>query len=292
MLSTLSPEMSTLDTLETILTTTIRSAGRGGGKTMLVGGQGLVGDSIDFISYDPTDNSLVVNNGKQTPSAFWAKPTGSGGEKHEDQFFYRQSDVRLKRGEKAQFTLSQADLTYTDEYSLGIEGTAGPSGLTSPMETQVAFHHIVFKNETGQPLTAATASFFSDGQLIGQSDIEYTPIGGNLEYSVGSAPEIRTKVAEEELNRKRGARQKDKLVYDQLTTKGTISIENTSTKKVKIRVAKSVTGEVTGASDKPIKFKPVSDALNDTTYLNWTIEIDPGKTFKITYEYRAYVPGT
>lgn len=32
----------------------------GGGNAQLVGGQGLVGDSIDFISYDPTDNSLVV----------------------------------------------------------------------------------------------------------------------------------------------------------------------------------------------------------------------------------------
>ena len=32
----------------------------GGGNTQLVGGQGLVGESIDFISYDPTDNSLVV----------------------------------------------------------------------------------------------------------------------------------------------------------------------------------------------------------------------------------------
>jgi len=43
--------------------------GAGGGRggqggqnqnTTLVAGQGLVGDSIDFISYDPTDNSLVV----------------------------------------------------------------------------------------------------------------------------------------------------------------------------------------------------------------------------------------
>jgi len=35
--------------------------GAGGtGNTQLVGGQGLVGESIDFVSYDPTDNSLVV----------------------------------------------------------------------------------------------------------------------------------------------------------------------------------------------------------------------------------------
>lgn len=35
--------------------------GQGGGaNAQLVGGQGLVGQSIDFISYDPTDNSFVV----------------------------------------------------------------------------------------------------------------------------------------------------------------------------------------------------------------------------------------
>ncbi len=32
----------------------------GGGNVNLTAGQGLVGDSIDYISYDPTDNSLVV----------------------------------------------------------------------------------------------------------------------------------------------------------------------------------------------------------------------------------------
>ncbi len=36
------------------------AGGAGGGGTQLRGGQGLVGDSIDFISFDPTDNSLVV----------------------------------------------------------------------------------------------------------------------------------------------------------------------------------------------------------------------------------------
>jgi len=34
--------------------------GQGGGNANLTGGQGLVPEGIDFISYDPTDNSLVV----------------------------------------------------------------------------------------------------------------------------------------------------------------------------------------------------------------------------------------
>jgi general secretion pathway protein D len=38
-----------------------QGGGQGGqGNAQLTGGQGLVPDSIDFISYDPTDNSLVV----------------------------------------------------------------------------------------------------------------------------------------------------------------------------------------------------------------------------------------
>jgi general secretion pathway protein D len=36
------------------------AGGAGGQATPLVGGQGLVGESIDFVSYDPTDNSLLV----------------------------------------------------------------------------------------------------------------------------------------------------------------------------------------------------------------------------------------
>lgn len=38
----------------------IGGGGGQGGNVQLTGGTGLVGDSIDFISYDPTDNSLVV----------------------------------------------------------------------------------------------------------------------------------------------------------------------------------------------------------------------------------------
>jgi len=37
-----------------------QGGGQGGGTARLTGGQGLVGESIDFISFDPTDNSLVV----------------------------------------------------------------------------------------------------------------------------------------------------------------------------------------------------------------------------------------
>jgi general secretion pathway protein D len=39
--------------------------GLGGGQGSLQGGQGLVGNSIDFISYDPTDNSIVVRGNEE-----------------------------------------------------------------------------------------------------------------------------------------------------------------------------------------------------------------------------------
>ena len=39
--------------------------GQGGGGTQLRGGQGLVPDTIEFISYDPTDNSLIVRGSSE-----------------------------------------------------------------------------------------------------------------------------------------------------------------------------------------------------------------------------------
>lgn len=39
--------------------------GQGGGGTTLQGGTGLVPNSIDFISYDPTDNSIVVRGNEE-----------------------------------------------------------------------------------------------------------------------------------------------------------------------------------------------------------------------------------
>lgn len=39
--------------------------GQGGGSTNLQGGTGLVPNSIDFISYDPTDNSIVVRGSEE-----------------------------------------------------------------------------------------------------------------------------------------------------------------------------------------------------------------------------------
>ncbi len=44
--------------------------GGGGGGTQLQGGSGLVPDSIDFISYDPTDNSFIVRGNDEDIAEF------------------------------------------------------------------------------------------------------------------------------------------------------------------------------------------------------------------------------
>jgi len=287
MLSTLSPSVSSLGSMELLLAGEVRNDG-----VRLIGGQGLVGDSIDFVSYDPTDNSLVVS-GKQAPSAVWAKATGLAGEKHEDQFFYRQPEVRLKRGDRGQFVLSQRELPYTNLYTLDIAGANVSNGVNLPADNQQAYHHIAFKNETGEPLTDAIASFMSGGQLIGQSEVAYTPVGGDLEYTVGAAPEVRATAKEDEVNRKRGARTKDKQALDQLTMRGEISIRNLSSKKIKVRVSRSVSGEITRSSNNAEKFRlPYSNSPNASSFLKWTLDVDPGKTLNVDYEYRAFVSET
>jgi len=285
MLSTQSPSVGSLGVPESLFQSVVRSQG-----ATLVGGQGLVGESIDFISYDPTDNSLVVRGNQDDVNR---TVTGRRGEKHEDQFFYNQPDVRLKRGERAHFLLSQKDVSYEDIYDLRVADAVSSAGLHVPLENQEPYHHIKFKNETGEPLTDATVSFISGGQLIGQSNVQYTPVGRDVEYSVGPAPELKATTTEDEVSHKRGARTKEKLSFDELTMKGEISIQNLSNKKIKIQISKSIGGDLNRASNGAKKIRlPESNNPNATTILKWTLDIDPGKTQKVDYEYHALVPGT
>jgi len=282
LLSALPPSMTSEGVLESLL-----SEGRN--IPRMVGGQGLVGESIDFISYDPTDNSLVFK-GNESSQAKWAQATGSAGVKREDQFFYRQPDVRLKRGERAQFILSQKEAPYEDLYSLDIVGNSSSNGLLLALPNQIARHSVRFTNRTGQPLTAGVVALISDGQLVGQSSIDYTPVGGDVVYSLGAAPEIQATANDEETTRIHASRTRDRMVYDLVSIRGTLSLQNLSTKRVKIQVSRTFSGDLIDATGNPSTQKRADgSSQNPTTHLEWVLNIDPGKKVQVGYQYRAYV---
>ena len=285
LLSAMSPNFST-SSFETLM------SGNALLTATLVGGQGLVGESIDFISYDPTDSSLVLTgnqNGANQKS--WAAPTGIGGFKREDQFLFRQPDVRLKKGERGQFVLTQKEMPYSDIYNLDVVGSHDGNGLIQSVPHQQVFHHIKFANQTGQPITSAPVSFIVDGQFLGQSLTRYLAPGEDGELSIGTAPEITAEASDEEISRVHQARIKVNQVYDLVTMKGSISLKNLSTKKVKIKVSKTVIGEMLNGSDNPeVQKTPVIGSMNVSSHATWQLELEPGKKVNLTFEYRAYIP--
>ena len=102
-------------------------------------GQGLVPDTIDHISYDPTDNSLVLRGVD-------GQAVNAAGEQLEDLFFYDLEKVSLKRGSRSYQYLYQFETPYKRTYSW--DGQKGSS----------IFNKIKFKNQTGKPISTAAAS--------------------------------------------------------------------------------------------------------------------------------------
>jgi len=282
LLSALSPDIRGLGSPESLFN------GNSNDRVKLIGGQGLVGDSIDFISYDPTDNSMVVKGNEDIePQKHFAQPTGQGGMKREDQFFYRLPDVRLKSNERGQFVLDMTELPYKDFYTLDIGSLYGAANqMALPV-----MHFVKFANQTAQPLTGAVVSLMSEGQLIGQSAIPYTPIGSEVNFTLGVAPDVNASDLEEELNRTKAVKKREKKLYDLMTLRGTLKVKNQSAKKIKIRVSKALAGEwISGSNEPTVRQFGNADVLNPHTNIVWNIEIEPGKAKSLSYEYRTYEP--
>ena len=282
-MATLPPGFSNPGILEALVT------GSPNATSSLAGGHGLVGDSIDFISYDPTDNSLVTT-GERAPVKSWAQATGVEGIKREDQYFYRQPDVRLKPGERAQFVLYEKEVPFSEQYTLSTYAPSGSGGFYLSAFHQPVIHSIKFKNQTGQPLTAAPIATIIDGELVGRGGIAYTGLGQEAEYLLGVAPDVDGNNWEEETARIHNAKTKDKETFDLVTVKGIETVENRSAKKISLALSRAFTGELLNTSIKPlVRQIPTTSGPNSYLDADWSLSIDAGKKLTITYTYQIFV---
>jgi hypothetical protein len=220
-----------------------------------------------------------------------------------DLFFYTKPDMTLKLGERGMYMLFQAEAPYKEIYTWLVEDQTldnveyrFPSG--DPGEV---WHSVRFKNTSGQPLTTSAATTFKNGQILGQDMISYTPNGAEAEVRVTKALDIRVERSEEEVKREKGVvTQKvhiggsvfeDRPLFDRLHVKGTLIIRNLKTQRVTVKVAKTLTGEVASAShdSKVVKLAKGIKDLNPTSQITWQLDVDPGKSLSLTYEFSILV---
>ena len=262
---------------------------RAGAKQMK-GGSGLVPDGIDFISYNPTDNSLIVDQGMSTSRL--------PGQQLEDLFFYRQPDVTLQKGERAYYALFHAEAPYKEVYTWDLaDPVTNNFNYRSPTDNAApedVWHTLEFKNTSGQPLTNAVATTVQKGQILGQDMMNYVSVGGDAELKITKALDVRAETSEEEVSRERGAIRwfvNNTPQFDLVTLKGTLQVTNMKTEPVIPRIRHTFTGDLISTDGDPI-VKKTARGLRDTNptgLLTWNKTLDKGQKLNLTYTYKLYV---
>jgi hypothetical protein len=244
-------------------------------RTPMRGGTGLVGESIDFISYDPSDNSLVVN--PAPASAMPMRPTGQGLGTAEELFRHQLPPLTLGRGARAQFTLFEAKTSYRELFTWDVELSDDP---------QAFWRTIRFPNNSGRPLAAGAASAYRDEQLLGQDLLPATPSNAEAELRLTRAAEVRGEALEVETGRKEEPAEPYRARTFRVTIQGYLRITNAKDKAVPVRIRRAFNGTATdkdGAAERRMAL--TLRQRDPLTELTWTLDIPAGQTKTLKYSY-------
>lgn len=225
-------------------------------------------DGLDRVSFDPTDNSLVIAN--------------AAGEQLEDLFFYDLEKVSLKKGSRSYQYLYQFETPYKRTYSWdGVKG--------SPI-----FNKIKFKNMTGKPISTAAASMFKKGEVVGQGMMNYTAANTEAELTVSRSLDFTTDSNTELIDRAIGAMKDKKGVptMDLITYETELEVTNPKAEEVSFQIKLPIQGEVVRTEPKAENemSKTGIKGQNPSNSLKWEFKLESGKSAKFTVRYKVYVP--
>jgi hypothetical protein len=228
------------------------------------------------------------------------------GEQVEDLFFYSRPNTTLGKGERAYATLFQAETPYDRRYVWKVDKEQQPDfgydwyyqriGNRIAEFSPDVWDTVEFKNLSGQPISTGVGVLTSEGRLLGQSVMPYTPKGGEAEMRVNKALDVTVDygledVADEPANDNHRA---------YFLRRGTLTVRNGKAETVKMRIEKRILGEL-DKSDLPMEKRTYNSrdyywysaygwyAYGNTLQeLTWTPEVKSGATLTFSFTYRVY----
>lgn len=234
-----------------------------------------------------TQNAAPEGRSTGVGRGSFGSPAGAG-EQHEDLYVYHLPAVSLKKGDRATYTLFTTKTPYDHLYTWDVSPTDGVGRGDS---TKNVWHSITFKNTSGKPLTTGVATTFQKGQLLGQSQMDYSTAGADVEVRITKALDIQADAIEEEVSRDRASLHlPGGSTYDLITMKGTLTATNHKPTAAKMRISVSFAGDLASADGSPKVTKGAKGLgeLNTGTGLEWRPEVRFGASLKLTYTYRLF----
>ncbi|MBL8747829.1 MAG: hypothetical protein JNK78_01620 [Planctomycetes bacterium] len=276
---------------------------------------GLNAQVSNFLS-----NSIRTQGAAQIAPGPATEPTAGEGAATEDLFVFPVRDVTLKKGERLVLPVASFELSYRDVYTLlvpfspPLEVQHGLQGqqvveLAKELAAPKAMHVLRLRNGSKAPLTTAPALVLTNGLVLAQGRMRYTPIGAELDLEINAAIDIGVKTSDVEAGRQDDLRRSDGT-YGRVDMAGAIELRSSKREKVEVEVRRRVLGLVddVGQDGQKTQLDLVS-AWNETERptwwgwwswpnwwfrrngfgeYRWTVEIAPGTTVKLESKWHYF----
>ena len=235
------------------------------------GGQGLVPESIPSVSYDKSDNSLVLGQQGGVTKA----PVS--GEEAGELYFYKKQGLSLETNDVAMVSIFQSDVPIQPQFEWNADG-------------EEVLYLLSIQNTTKQPLTTGPVFVIEDGNALGQETVKYTPPGSTAEVRLSRGIGLRVEKTEAEVKRG-GPVHIGKSDFIPVTLKGTLTVTNFRTSDARLKITKTARGKVLSQSDGGAvkQTQVLSGEVNPINDLEWKVTVPKGATKVITYTLETYI---
>ncbi|MFA7236903.1 MAG: hypothetical protein WC058_08565 [Phycisphaeraceae bacterium] len=233
--------------------------------------------------------------GRARPNYGSAQP----GQQAEDLFLYPIARLTLRQNETATIPLFTASMPYEHVYTWKISDMLDQNDQyrreqdernAAPRQEEV-WHVCRLTNAGKMPLTTAPAMFVKNGQIVGQNICYFTNVGDTSDIRINRALRIAADQGEFEVSRERNSAQYYGYRYDKVTVRGELKLISHLADQVKVEVTKQLSGDVTENKDNAQVIDTAKGlrAVNARHQLIWKIDIQPGRTSTLTYQYTVLI---
>ncbi|MBC8063633.1 MAG: hypothetical protein H7Y17_02290 [Chlorobia bacterium] len=251
---------------------------RGGRQTNLQGGTGAVLASTDFISYDPTDNSIVVADPIRDYRQSYGTEKPPTPDRMESIYAYSLGELTLARGARLTKALFQQSTT--------VESLIKWEAMWS--EADVVTSVLRVKNTGLQPWTNGPVFIVRENVPLSQVEMPFTSPGKTADLSTGKVQDVIVQRLEREVSRDvindpRSANAK----VSQLVSEFRFSLENGRAETTTAELVARVPGDILESADAVIEKLPLLQSVyNRFNEVKWRVTLQPGEKKELVLKAR------
>ncbi|RYG70287.1 hypothetical protein EON80_08235 [bacterium] len=242
---------------------------------------------------------------------------GDEGGSSEDYYLYPLKNISLKKNQRMTFPLSTASLTYQDIYTYEAPAVPPPSMYrefnyqerSANLSPTSVMHKIRLSNAGKAPLTSAPTLVDSRGQLLAQTLMTYTAVGGRTDIDLAPAVDVTVKRQETELKRTPDALKWQDTQYARIDVEGRLTVSSYRNAPITLEFSQQKPGTVDSASHKGVIRKlgagdeaqdssvPTSWAnydsgswlsMNGISKVEWKLAVPAKGKLEVTYQYHYF----